>query len=103
MSSLLQLDKYGVKVVGPIPPGLPQFGLPDLRFSDIWSLLPSALTLTLIVFTDAVLTARSFAEKHGEKVDASRELIGLGAANISSALIQGFPVAVSQSRTAVND
>lgn len=103
MSSLLQLDKYGVKVVGPIPPGLPQFGLLDLRFSDIWSLLPSALTLTLIVFTDAVLTARSFAEKHGEKVDANRELIGLGAANISSALIQGFPVAASQSRTAVND
>ncbi len=103
ISALLQLDTYGVTVVGPIPPGLPQFGLLDLRFTDIWSLLPSALTLTLIVFTDAILTARTFAEKHGEKVNANRELIGLGAANISSALIQGFPVAVSQSRTAVNE
>lgn len=101
VSALLQLDTYGVKVVGPIPSGLPQFGLPDLRFSDVWNLLPSSLILTLIVFTDAVLTARSFAEKHGEKVDANRELIGLGAANIASALIQGFPVAASQSRTAV--
>jgi sulfate permease, SulP family len=103
VSALLQLDKYGVKVVGQIPSGLPQFGLPDLRFTDVWNLLPSAFTLTLIVFTDAVLTARTFAEKHGEKVDANRELIGLGAANISSALIQGFPVAASQSRSAVND
>ncbi len=103
VSALLQLDTYGVKVVGPIPSGLPQFGLPDLRFSDVWNLLPSSLILTLIVFTDAVLTARSFAEKHGEKVDANRELIGLGAANIASALIQGFPVAASQSRTAVNE
>ena len=78
-------------------------GLPDLRFADVWNLLPSALILTLIVFTDAVLTERSFAEKHGEKVDANRELIALGAANIASGLLQGFPAAASQSRTAVND
>jgi len=49
-----------------------------------------------------VLTARSFAGKSGEKVDANRELIGLGAANIASSLIGAFPVAASQSRTIVN-
>jgi SulP family sulfate permease len=103
VSSLLHLDTYGIAVVGPIPSGLPQFGLPDLRFSDVWNLLPSALTMTLIVFTDAVLTARSVAEKHGGKVDANRELIGLGAANLASGLLQGFPAAASQSRTAVNN
>jgi SulP family sulfate permease len=103
VSSQLHLDRYGIAVVGPIPSGLPQFGLPDLRFSDVWNLLPSALTLTLIVFTDAVLTARSVAEKHGEKVDANRELIGLGAANLAAGLLQGFPAAASQSRTAVDN
>ena len=103
VSALLHLDRYGVTVVGPLPSGLPQFGLPDLKFIDVWNLLPSALILTLIVFTDAVLTARTFAEKHGEKVDASRELIGLGAANITSALVRGFPAAASQSRTVVDD
>ncbi len=59
--------------------------------------------MTLIIFTDAVLTARSVAEKQGEKVDANHELIGLGAANIASGLLQGFPAAASQSRTAVNN
>src|SRR6266516_2738016 len=102
LSALIQLDKYGVTVVGPIPSGLPQFGLSDFSFADAWKLLPSALILTLIVFTDSVLTARSFAVKQGEKVDANRELIGLGAANILSGCIQGFPASVSQSRTAVN-
>lgn len=92
-----------IVVVGSIPSGLPQFGLPDLRFTDVWNLLPSAITLTLIVFTDAVLTARSVAEKHGEKVDANRELIGLGAANLASGLLQGFTAAASQSRTAVDN
>ena len=103
VSSLLHLQTYGIAIVGTIPPGLPQIGLPDLRFTDVWNLLPSALTLTLIVFTDAVLTARSIAEKHGEKVDANLELIGLGASNIAAGLLQGFPAAASQSRTAVNN
>ena len=103
ISSLLHLQTYGIAVVGPIPSGLPQFGLPDLHFSDVWNLLPSALTMTLIVFTDAVLTARSVAEKHGEKVDANLELIGLGAANLAAGLLQGFPAAASQSRTAVDN
>ena len=84
-------------------PGLPKLGLPDVSLSDVWNLLPSSFILTLIVFTDAVLTARAFADKHGEKVDASRELIGLGAANIASGLFQGFPAGASQSRTAVDE
>jgi SulP family sulfate permease len=103
ISSLLHLSSYGIAVVGPIPAGLPQFGFPDLSFTDVTSLLPSALTLTLIIFTDAVLTTRSVAEKRGEKVDANRELIGLGAANLASGLLQGFPAAASQSRTAVDN
>ncbi|HXX79280.1 MAG TPA: sulfate permease, partial [Ktedonobacteraceae bacterium] len=103
ISSLFHLSSYGVTIVGPIPPGLPQFGLSDLSFNDVKSLLPSALTLTLIIFTDAVLTARSIFEKQGEKVDANRELIGLGTANLASGLLQGFPAAASQSRTAVNN
>ena len=103
ISALLHLDTYGVAVVGPITPGLPKLGLPDVSLIDVWNLLPSSLILTLIVFTDAVLTARIFADKHGEKVNASRELIGLGAANIISGLFQGFPAGASQSRTAVDE
>jgi SulP family sulfate permease len=103
ISTLLHLNNYGVDVVGPITPGLPRLGLPRVSLSDVWNLLPSSLILALIVFTDAVLTARAFADKHGEKVNANHELIGLGAANIVSALFQGFPAGVSQSRTAVND
>jgi SulP family sulfate permease len=102
LSSLLHLQLYGIAVVGLLPAGLPPFGFSDLRLGDVWNLLPSALSLTLIVFADAILTARAVAEKHGEKVDANRELIGLGAASLAAGLLQGFPAAASQSRTAVN-
>ncbi len=103
ISAILQLDTYGVAVVGPITPGLPKLGLPDVSLSDVWNLLPPSLILTLIVFTDAVLTARVFADKRGERVNANRELIGLAASNIISGLFQGFPAGASQSRTAVDD
>ena len=103
ISALLHLDTYGVAVVGPITPGLPKPGLPDVSLIDVWNFLPPSLILTLIVFTDAVLTARAFADKRGEKINANRELIGLAASNIISGLFQGFPAGASQSRTAVDD
>ena len=103
ISALFHLEREGMSVVGAIPSGLPGASLPQPGFADVWHLLPSALMLTLIMFTDAVLTERTFAQKHGEKVDANRELIGLGAANLAAGLLQGFPAAASQSRTAVNE
>ena len=49
------------------------------------------------------MTARSFGAKNRYRVDANRELIGLGAANIASGLFGGFAVTGADSRTAVND
>jgi SulP family sulfate permease len=103
LSALTHLDQHGVAVVGQIPAGLPHPSIPHVPLSDVLALLLPAAALTLVVFTDLALTARAFAEKHHEKVDANRELIGLGASNIGAGLIGGFPVAASQSRTVVND
>ncbi|HEY6411017.1 MAG TPA: sulfate permease [Ktedonobacteraceae bacterium] len=103
LSALTHLDQHGIAVVGQIPAGLPHPAIPHVTLSDVLNLVLPASALTLIVFTDVALTARLFAEKHDEKADANRELIGLGAANITAGLIQGFPVAASQSRTVVND
>lgn len=103
VSALLGLERYGITVVGTLPSGFPQLSLPGLRLADVWTLLPLALILTLIMFTDAALTERSFAQKQGEQVDVNRVLIGLAAANLAAGLLRGFPAAASQSRTAVNE
>ena len=39
-----------------------------------------------------MLTARSFATKNGYDIDADQDFAALGAANIASALSQGFAV-----------
>jgi MFS superfamily sulfate permease-like transporter len=66
-------------------------------------LIAESAGLALILFTSGMLTARSFAEKNRYEIDADQELAALGAANIASALSQGFAVTGADSRTAMAD
>ncbi len=65
------------------------------------ALLPGAVGIFAVGFADSVLTARSFAGRHGQHVSANQELLALGAANAAAGLSQAFPVGASGSRTAV--
>jgi SulP family sulfate permease len=103
LSSLLALADHGVATVGEVPSGLPELGLPDVSAADTLELLPAALGIFLVAFADAILTARSYAGKHGQHVTAGQELLALGGANAAAGLSQGFPVGASGSRTAVSD
>ena len=86
-----------------MPAGLPDLTYPHVGFAAFGDLVPLAAGLALVGFSEAVLTARAFAEKHGETVDANHELIALGIGNVGVGFTQGFPTSASQSRTAVAD
>ncbi|GMV82893.1 MAG: sodium-independent anion transporter [Planctomycetota bacterium] len=103
LCSWFDWKNLGVRVVGEVPAGLPTVGVPQVSWADVQALLPGAASMALLAFSDAVLTGRSFAARHGYAVDANRELFALGAANLGTALFGGFPVAASGSRTAVNE
>jgi SulP family sulfate permease len=100
---LLHLEDDGVRLVGAIPAGLPTPGLPDVRLQDVVALLGPALGVAFVGYTDNILTGRAFAARHGQQIDAKRELLALGAANLGSAVLHGFPVSSSGSRTAIAD
>lgn len=99
----LDLASHGVDLTGPVPAGLPALGRPDVEPSQLSSLILPALAIFLVSFADAILTARSFAAKHRETVDADQEMLAFGAASIASGFSQGMPIGASGSRTAVND
>jgi SulP family sulfate permease len=90
-----------VPVVGQIPEGLPTPGLPAVTVDDVVQLVPVALGVVLVGFTDNVLTARSIAAQQGYRIDPNQELLALGLTNLSAGVSQGFPVSSSASRTAV--
>ncbi|MFD8141524.1 SulP family inorganic anion transporter [Streptomyces sp. NPDC059708] len=93
-------DDHGVDVIGAVPTGLPGFALP--RPSDLTGLVLPALGILLVGYTDVVLTARAFA-RHDDPhpLDANRELLALGAANLAAGCFHGFPVSSSASRTSL--
>ena len=98
---LLDLQERGVTVIGTIPVGLPVPSLPHVSFDGVVALIPAALGVAFVGYTDNILTGRAFANRSGERIDAKRELLALGAANLASGVMQGFPVSSSGSRTAI--
>jgi high affinity sulfate transporter 1 len=101
--ALLGLERAGVAVIGDVPSGLPRLHFPTFPPDLLPALLSNAAGIALIAFTSMVLTSRSFAIKNGYDIDVDREFAALGAANVASALSQGFAVSGADSRTAMND
>jgi sulfate permease, SulP family len=106
--ALLGLDAGGVRIVGSIQAGFPSldasfFASADGFGSDVLMLAPLVLAISLISYMESIAVAKSIAARRGYRLDANRELIGLGTANLGGAFFQGFPVAGSFSRTALND
>lgn len=102
-SAALDLEAHGVGIVGEIQSGMPGFAIPEFRLDDALGLLPAALGIFFVGFADEILTARSFAGKHGQHVRADQELFAMGFANVAAGISQSFCIGASGSRTAVND
>jgi len=99
---LLDLADGGVAVLGDVPSGLPGIVLPDLAWDSIRNLLPTALTVALIGYTEGISIAKAMAAKTRQEVSPNQEFIAVGGANVAAGLFQAFPVAGGFSRTAVN-
>jgi SulP family sulfate permease len=97
----LDLGIHGIALVQAVPSGLPTFGLTEIYWADISALAPASVAVAFLAFSDGLLLAQSFAEKHGYEINPNQELVALGSANILASLWQGFPVSASQSRTSI--
>jgi high affinity sulfate transporter 1 len=97
------LEQYGVRVVGPVPSGLPVPSLPGISLEDVSALLGSALAITFVAYSDVALTGRAFAARTGETIDPNREFLAMGVGNVAAGLTGGFALSASGSRTAIID
>jgi high affinity sulfate transporter 1 len=95
----LGLEAMGVSLVGLIPQGLPSITLPDV--SLIESLVPGALGIALMSFTETIAAGRAFASPADPPINANRELVATGVANIGGALFGAMPAGGGTSQTAV--
>ncbi|MDI1246749.1 MAG: SulP family inorganic anion transporter [Rhodoferax sp.] len=90
-----------VSVLGRLPQGLPDWQFPAVSWQDVRQLLPGAIIISLLSFTDTSVLSRALAQRGGYRVSQSQEMVALGLANIATGLAQGFSVSASASRTPV--
>ncbi|MBI1844509.1 MAG: sulfate permease [Actinobacteria bacterium] len=103
VSAMFDLEDHGVTTIGRVPSGLPPLTLPGIP-THLWpSVLAAAAGICVVVFTDNILTARAFATRRGDRIDANQELLALAGANAAAGIVGGFPVSSSGSRTAIAD
>lgn len=98
-SWLFGFDTLGISTVGLIPQGFPSLTLPDPTLIE--ELLPGALGIALMSFTESIAAGRAFADPQDPPIRADRELLATGAANLGGALFGAMPAGGGTSQTAV--
>ena len=90
-----------ISVVGAVPRGLPLPAIPAVSAAELSSLAVAAVGIALVSFADTSVLSRTYAARNGYRVDASRELMAIGLANVAAGFFRGFPISSSASRTPV--
>jgi len=100
-SAFAGLDKFGIALVGKVEAGLPSLAIPDL--SLIEQLWPAALGIALMSFVETAAAGRAFTKRGDQQLDANRELVATGVANLAGSLFHIMPAGGGTSQTAVNN
>lgn len=95
-------ERYGLRIVGDIPSGFPPLQIPGLSLAAYEALFIPALIIAVVAFVDSMTIAQTLAARSRTRVDADKELLGLGASNLIAGLTAAYPVNGSLSRSAVN-
>ncbi len=103
VSGALHLSRHGVEIVGHVPSGLPSPALPSIKAHDVEALVAAAAGLLLVLFSESLGAAETFATKYRYEINPNQELIALGVANAGSGLLGGLAGGGSLSQSAVND
>ena len=105
VSWAINLQSYGVHVLGAVPSGLPTISLPHVDWSGslIMKLLPTAFAMFVVILAQSAATSRAFASRYNERFSENTDLVGLGMANIGAGLSGTFVVSGSPTKTQMVD
>ncbi|MGW5239508.1 SulP family inorganic anion transporter [Monashia sp. NPDC004114] len=104
LATVTQASSHGVAVVGAMQGGFPPIGLPQgVGWSDVPKLLTVAFSCFVLIIAQSAATSRSFATRHGQRVDINRDIVGLSGANLAAGLSGTFVVNGSPTKTQILD
>ncbi|MDD1748189.1 MAG: SulP family inorganic anion transporter, partial [Methanomassiliicoccales archaeon] len=100
---LLDWESMGIALVGTIPAGLPSFSIPVLDPEVIYLVIPTAIGIAFVCFSESVAIGDEVAEKHNDEIDPNQELVAVAATNLGSSFVQGIGTGVSMSASHVGN
>ncbi len=105
LSYLVPLTTYGVTLLGSVPGGLPQIGLPkaDLDPQILQQLLAIAFSMFIVILAQSAATSRAYAARYSESFSENVDLVGLSLANFGAAVSGTFVVNGSPTKTQMVD
>ena len=103
VTTVFGLAAYGMPIVGEVPAGLPSFSLPQLNPDDLATMVPAALGIVLVIFSESLGAAKAIASRHGDEINPDQEMVAFGFANMGSSVLGGLPTGGSLSQSAAND
>ena len=92
----------GVHAIGTIAPMALTLNIPQLNNAQWMNTAELAFGLVMLIFAESWGSMRTVALAHGDRLDANRELMVLGACNVGAAVLQGMPVGAGFSATSAN-
>ena len=101
-ASLLNLKSMGVAEIGALQSPNFLVRIPDLRLDEWMRAAELAFGLVVLIFAESWGSMRSQALVHGDRLNANKELMVLGACNMASSLLQGMPVGAGFSASSAN-
>ncbi|MEN9780078.1 MAG: hypothetical protein RL014_1226 [Pseudomonadota bacterium] len=102
LAASLDWKAQGLRVVGTIPQGLPPVTLPPMDLTLWRELALPALLISVVGFVESVSVGQTLAARRRQRIEPDRELVALGASNLSAAFSGGFPVTGGFARSVVN-
>lgn len=104
ISAATNAKAHGVAVVGSVKRGLPPIGLPPgISWDDVPRVLGIAFACFVLIIAQSAATSRSFAMRHGDRVNVNRDIVGLAGANVAAGLSGTFVVNGSPTKTQILD
>ncbi|MBZ2199356.1 SulP family inorganic anion transporter [Occultella gossypii] len=93
-------EAAGLRLIDPVPSGLPRPTLPEL--THLGALLPGALAIAVMAFLESAAVARGIRRAPEPAIDSDAELLAAGATNAAGALFGAMPAAGGFSQSAIN-
>lgn len=105
LTGVFHVDRYGVKILPHVEPGLPIPSFPNMRIladygDDIFA---ASFTIAIVIVAQTLLISNNFSRKYEYGINANREVLSYGMSNFVSGLFGCAPMNGSVSRTGLGE